>query len=312
MGGAIYAQEQTPLPTTAEIKTLVEGGKYREALRPLGRVLGLKGSAATGFDRYEILMLKAECHLQLKDQRLTLETLELARKEAFTQDKVERASLPAAMIVLVQKSTGWQYKPRTDKGAKPIPILDKTLRTAAIAALFADELPAAKKMAQALADAKTMTPVLEAAKVVGAAHALEAVAKPDFDAASRETSPLVGLVTSNADRLLRAAMEEMAKKADAIQVTANDIVTDQVGRYDPISKKSWLESRTRRRGPTDDEAKALAAMEVTCDKIVASAVDLAVVLAADFSAYRELIDKATAVKVKVGGVLRQDYLVVPK
>ena len=50
----------------------------------------------------------------------------------------------------------------------------------------------------------------------------------------------------------------MAKKADAIQVTANDIVTDQVGRYDPKTKQSWMESRTRRRGPTDDEARALA------------------------------------------------------
>ena len=53
-------EDNTAMPSTQDIKSLVEAGKYKEALKPLFRVLALKGPAAQGYDRIELLMLRID------------------------------------------------------------------------------------------------------------------------------------------------------------------------------------------------------------------------------------------------------------
>jgi hypothetical protein len=305
------AEENAPPPSTAEIKTLVDAGKYREALRPLFRVLALKGQAAQGYDRIELLMLRAECQMQLKDQRGTLETLEQARKECFLENRAPLAATPTGLAMLIQKSNAWQYKSKSDPSLKPIPILDKTLRQAAYEALLHDELPGAQKKVQALAGVKSIAPVLETAKLAGAVHALDILAHPTIPPDQVETGTLTRQVTSNADRLLLPAIDELGKNVDTIQSAANEITTDQVGHFDRASGKSWLEPRTRRRGPSYHDAETLNAINTTADKIRSTAFDIALALATDFKAYQEIIEKADGLKAKSTAVLNDNYLVVP-
>src|SRR5688500_1419433 len=51
--------------STEDIKAAYEKGDYQETLRLLGRVLALKGKAADPYDRYELLLMRAESHLKL-------------------------------------------------------------------------------------------------------------------------------------------------------------------------------------------------------------------------------------------------------
>jgi hypothetical protein len=274
-------------------------------------VLALKGDAAAGYDRVELLMLRAECQAQLKDQRGALDTLDQARKECFQTNRAQLATEPTAFAMLLQKSNAWQYKSKSDAALKPIPILDKTLRPAAYAALLRDELPGAQKKVQALAGVKAIAPVLEAARLAGAVHAVEMLANPNKAVGELETASLSGQVTSNADRLLLAAIADLDKTADIISNTANQITTDQIGRHDKASGRSWLENRTRRRGVTDQEIVTLKNINTTAEKIQATSVDIALALATDFGAYQAIIEKANTVKAKTAAILREDYLIVP-
>ncbi len=68
------------LPSPAEIHKLADAGQYAAALRQAQRIIMLTGPAAAAFDRYDILMLKSECELQIRQQGVALATLALAKR----------------------------------------------------------------------------------------------------------------------------------------------------------------------------------------------------------------------------------------
>src|SRR3954462_10259198 len=65
-----------------EIKQLMGEGKHREALQKLSRALATQGNAASQYDRHELLRLKAESHLSLKDAPAASSAFAAAAKEA--------------------------------------------------------------------------------------------------------------------------------------------------------------------------------------------------------------------------------------
>src|SRR5207248_1905113 len=109
---------------------LANAGQYQDALKALLRILELKGPAAAGYDRHEMLMLKAECQLQIKQSSAALDTLELARKEAAAAANEGHVMEASALAMLVRLSPGGNYTPQTGTIRKPIPIHDRTLRKA--------------------------------------------------------------------------------------------------------------------------------------------------------------------------------------
>src|ERR1051325_2735669 len=102
--GVVRADEG--MLTQDEIKKLVDAGQYKDALKGMSRVLALKGQAAVGYDRFELLMMKAECQLQVKDSTGALATLTEAKKEAFGQRNFDKLAEPTALTYLIQKSSG--------------------------------------------------------------------------------------------------------------------------------------------------------------------------------------------------------------
>ena len=167
-GGEAGAQEAPPVPMTREIKAQVEAGDYREALKGLLRALDLKGPAAQAYDRVELLMLRAECQLQIKESRACLDSLEAARKEAGVQGKSDGVGAAMAMALLVQRSTAFRYVPKTAAAGpvapKPVDILDRQARPEAYKALFADELAGTRQKVRAAETVRTMPPIMEAAE----------------------------------------------------------------------------------------------------------------------------------------------------
>src|SRR4051812_7735182 len=56
----------TAAPTMAQVRESFAAGQYQPTLRSIADCLALKGQAAEGYDRYELLTLKGECLIQLK------------------------------------------------------------------------------------------------------------------------------------------------------------------------------------------------------------------------------------------------------
>src|SRR5207302_1100309 len=71
---------QEPLPTMAELKELLDQGKYQELLRQLPRVTILRGKAADPYNKYDLWMLKFETHIHLKQQQAAVTDLNEAQK----------------------------------------------------------------------------------------------------------------------------------------------------------------------------------------------------------------------------------------
>src|SRR5258708_11339603 len=103
----------TPIPSPGDLRELVQQRHYREALKGLTRLLELKDAAASGFDRHEMLMLRAECLLQIGEAKAAISTLVDAKKEAEKAEREADAAQAVALAYLVHKSPGNIYLPRS-------------------------------------------------------------------------------------------------------------------------------------------------------------------------------------------------------
>jgi hypothetical protein len=306
--------DRPDFPSTADIQTLVDSRQYAVAVREIQRVLALNGAAANAYDRYKLLMLRAECELQLKQQPAALDSLKAAKAEAFRQSKPELAEDPIARTFLIQKSTAYQYTPKTaitfgasGHANRPIPILDRARRGEAFGALLADEFPAVEKKVAAIASAKTLAPVLDAAKSAGALHALEYAQTRG----SQQTAALTHPVADKAARLLDQALIDSSTRVEAIADSAQQIVVENLMIMNQATHQPTTIQRTRRRGLSGRDTDYLQSVQAACEKISASALDISQTLDAEFDITNISIAKADAMKLRVHDLLNDNYLNVP-
>jgi hypothetical protein len=306
--------DSAAFPSTDDIQKLVDSQQYSSALHELQRVLALNGAAANPYDRYKLLMLRAESELQLRQQPPALDSLKGARAEAFKQSKPELAEDPIALIFLIQKSVAYQYTPRvalapgsTSHFNPSIPILDRTRRGEAYGALLIDEFPAAEKKVAAIAAAKTIAPVLEAAKSSGNLRALEYAETRD----TQKTAALTTPVAEKAAHLLDQALIDSSTRVETIAESAQQIVVDNITVVDQTTHKPFTYQRTRRRGLSDRDASYLQSVKATCEKVSATALEIAQSLDAEFDAMNVSIAKADAMKSRVHDLLTDNYLKIP-
>jgi hypothetical protein len=268
------AQETTTLPTAGEIRAQVEAGQYRPALQNLLRVLALKGQAATAYDRFEMLMLRAECQLQIRETRTALDSLEQARKEGVAKADADKVGAATAMALLVQRSPAMKYTPKTSNGPvarKPIDVLAPESRQEAYKALFEDELATARQAVVRAETAAKLQPVMEAAKAAGSLRALEKAATGDV-ARSKE---LTERLASHASLLVSNGVNDLSLRTEAIAARANAIVTTPMPQRDPSTKVARMVEVSHRRGLTGEEVGELKRIVQECGQAVTSAGELA-------------------------------------
>ena len=70
------------LPTRTEMREAFDAGDYPRTLQQVARALAVKGDAARDYDRYDLLILKAEAHLRLKNTAAAAAAFDEAAKLA--------------------------------------------------------------------------------------------------------------------------------------------------------------------------------------------------------------------------------------
>jgi hypothetical protein len=307
MGKGALAQESAPpLPTAEQIKAQVEAGQYRPALQSLLRVLNLKGALAEGYDRFAMLMLRAECQLQVKETRSALDTLEQAKKEAAGKADPDRVGEAAAMTLLIQRSPGMKYTPKTSTGPlakKPIDILDRTTRQEAYKALFEDELATARATVRRAEAAAALPPLMEAAKAAGVLRGLEKAATGDV----LQSKELTDGLASHAALLVSNGVNDLSLRTEAIAARANTIVTTPMAQRDPVSKTARMVDVSHRRGVTGDEVAELKKILNECTQAVGAARDLALVLPTQEKSFKASAASATTIGTRANAVLNDNY-----
>jgi len=221
---AMAQPKSEPLPTMQELQKLYADKQWQPLLQGVSRVLPLKGPAAQPYDRYELFSMKAESHLQLKQQAAAAAAFEEASKvEAIDKQKQAVAD---SMVLLVKRSQQNQYtrKSPTSQPSEPktIDLLDQDKRKDAFAALAADELATLQPKAKAAATGTSLKPIAEMLKSLDDLKKAEMAAGGSSD--TPLTTALVAPLATHAKDLSSKEVAQQKAKVDGIEASANQVV----------------------------------------------------------------------------------------
>ena len=283
---AVYGSAPSPSPATApavkvpltpdDIKDLVDQGKYPQAIAGISRLLD--PSHPADFDRTAMLMLRAECTLQLKQATNAINLLDSIRKLSHQNAARQDESKAAALIFLIHKSPSLLYTPKIAAVKTPIDILNRDTRELAYKDLYDDELAVSKQTAKEAAFGTSLTPIVKVADELYSVQAVEQVVTGGI----AETKAVALQLIKSAQGIMVPALQQFDKQIVAI---------------------SWA-----RTGGTSVQKQNLGNIETACDG-VRDLIDKLRVLADNPDALSGCYDRAAALKENCAAVIAGESVV---
>jgi hypothetical protein len=208
--GPVAAQQKASLD---EIRVAVAGGDYRGALAKIDKLLFPTSSDPA--QRYELLMLKGECQLQLKNRVGASSAFKSAAKVAADPGQLAAAR---ANALITDASSGGQYKPRAAGGGEPIDILPMESRKRAMMALR-DELSSRNQsQIDGALRAQELPPIEKVFTAVADMYALELFASGGEAGDARKLMQELG---THAYTLMEREISKSAQRVDYLVQLAN-------------------------------------------------------------------------------------------
>lgn len=188
-------------------------GDYRAALQKIAKLLGPPNEPLPG-DRYDLLMLKAECQLQLKDRLGSATTFKSAAKAA---GDVKQLATARANALIVERSSNGKYTPSMSVGEPSIDVVPLESRKAAMTRLEQELWSKnARDIDQAM-QAESLPPIEKAFRVVADAYCLEMATTGE----AKQTGVTLHELGSRAYRLMEAEVTRNARAVDQMGQLAN-------------------------------------------------------------------------------------------
>lgn len=278
-----------PPANIEEVQEAIDHAEYARALVGISRILS--PDHPLDYDRHAVLMLRAECDLQLKQAVPAGEVLEGIRKKAHEDASTHDEYDATAMIFLIHKSPGLLYTPKTTSGSKvPISILDRTRRKDVYQDLYSDELAVTQQMTRDSAFGKSLAPIIKVCDQLFNVQSAEFVATGDIANSKKLAVQLVGsarLVIAGIERDYDAELVKISDSANqTVNVRTNTVVTGRGARG---------QFRTERAGLSPTQSRRLAEISADCD-LIADVIHRLRILADDPQALSVLLDRAAALK----------------
>ena len=301
-------------PSSEEIHRLMGEKNYGAALQKITAGLALRGEAAKAANRYELLMLKGECHLRQKANSYAVDAFAAAAKDPLASPP-ERA-VAAGHEMLLRQSKGFAYTPRAsgaDKGRPaPIDILDPESRRRAFAALLADELAASESKVAAAKASRSLDPIVALFKPLAAMEGLERASSKDGDAP--RVKALETELADRAKRNLADALRAVAKRVGEIDKEANTFIEGFQDVQDPLTPyaRPVRERVYKHKGLSDAQVNELRQANATCDRVPRVLPALAEGLHAPAEAFEPFGDEAARIRRDVDRLIATDWMRVYK
>jgi hypothetical protein len=264
------ATRPAPLPTPAEIRAAFDRGDYEQTLKHLTRVLALSGKAAAPYgDRYELILLKAETHLRLKQFASAGEAFGAAAK--LTKDEVQAATARATAKVILQTKGPRVVRRHPPKGAPPesADLLDPARRKDVLR-IFRDDLRAeAEPKVKAAQRATTIPPITEALDLI--------YLKLDFELATDDGTYEQDLAkrVKLADQARGLMAEEIARLEAQVQEIWDSASTPVSERMSEPEVLYGVSAMATYRGLSNTDRADLKAAIATCNRIAGTVNGLA-------------------------------------
>jgi hypothetical protein len=140
---AFAADTATGKPPSAQTLTFAaahadfDKGDYKDCLGKISKLLTTGAYKSDSPERYDLLMLRGESLLRLKQRPAAQAAFESATKMMRKQEDVQRAAAATALAVLVKASPTLAYQPKKGGGAS-VDIIEPASRQKAMGLLMAD------------------------------------------------------------------------------------------------------------------------------------------------------------------------------
>lgn len=216
---AVPSRSSAELPTFEQVQDAFDAGRYRDVLKDLSRIINSREWRQNQFNRYELLMLKARTHLQMKEGSLAAASFGLAAKE--TADPKKKADA-AAYQLLLQRSNGVRFVPRPAPGDRsggskapppePIDLVNPDSRKQALATFYQEEKTAADPRIEAAENGDSVQAVLDVGPVLSRLRTLD-FAVNGSDDATRQTADTIA---NHGRDLLSRMTDKMGIRVDVI------------------------------------------------------------------------------------------------
>jgi hypothetical protein len=288
--------------STDEVKKLMEAGQYSDALKGIIRILALQGAAAAPYNRHEMLMLKAECQIQLRQYPGAVGSAQLAKKEAEQAHHDEDAKESDALLLLLQRSQNGAYVPTTASVKTPIKLAEKEKREEAYKALYEDVKVLFGRKVEAAEKGTGLPPYLELSKLGPTVRTAEYGATKG----TAETDATIKDVAEHAAKLVEATLTDLDTKTERISEEANRIVTQQAN-LSGRTGGTYTTQISHRQGLTGTDQHDLEEMDGTCKRIPPVMADFAKGFPDQADDFKKLASKAQDVSAKVEKTLHADY-----
>jgi hypothetical protein len=154
----LRGQSSAPADSVASVQALVDQGQYRPALKQIATMLpgAQQTDPASQQDRFDLLMMRGECLLQLGMRADAVMAFNSAGRAAPSPPA---AAIARATEVLIRRSTNNLYKPAG--GGPGIDIRPAESRLQAEAALYADLSAAVQPKLQAALESSTLQNMID-------------------------------------------------------------------------------------------------------------------------------------------------------
>src|SRR4051812_48364872 len=125
--------------SVADAQADLNAGDYPGCLRKISTLLASSSMKSDSPERYDSLMLRGECMLNLKQPIAAASAYEAASVVGKSQTDLPKIASAEAMAVLIKAARGMQYKPKSASPGDPaIDIVAPEPRKLAMKALFED------------------------------------------------------------------------------------------------------------------------------------------------------------------------------
>jgi hypothetical protein len=205
-------------PAVQEALGFLESGNYQACLRKIGIQLSRTNEARPGTtDRYELLMLRGECLLRMRQPAGAASAYDAAAASMKTSRDVARVAKATALAALCKASPSLTYT-RKAPGSSPIDIVNAESRLKALQALYDDR---AIELTPAIISALAEKSVKPAEALLPRAWELYSLEYATTGDAAKTTANLKEL-GAHARELLRSELDRLTAQVNSLKDAAGD------------------------------------------------------------------------------------------
>ena len=278
--------------TTDQVKSLMDEGKYREALKLIFQVVDARGA-----DRTQLLTMRGECQLQIHENSSAVTTLQQAAREAMAANNTVAGGDAAAFATLIQKSSPKNlYVPVNSPEKSPIDILDRNKRKSAYEALFTDIQVVLDAKVHTAAANGSLPPFMEVARDIPAMRGVEHISTEG----TKKTDKFAKDAANAAAKVISTTLTEFDAKIAVIEKAADHV---------QYTNQAYGNTREiHRTGLSADTVRTLEDIETTCGRIPGALKELTQAFKAP-EVFSQLNSRAVGVGARARDVRTKDYTV---